>query len=52
MSKETTAMLLDIDRDLNKQLKALCKDKRLGFPRDIAIGLLEDAIKKAVKRGG
>ena len=48
--KKTTGMLLDVDADLNKQFKALCKSQRLGFPRDVAIGMLEDAIKKAVKK--
>lgn len=52
MSKETTTMVLEVDTALNKKFKEMCKSKRLGFPRDVAIGLLEDAIKKAIKKGG
>ena len=52
MESKTTTMVLEVDTKLNKQLRALCKEKRLGFLRDVASGLLEEAIKKAVKKGG
>ncbi len=51
MSKETTTMVLAVDKNLNMDFKEYCKLKNIRYPRELAIKILEKELNKLINKG-
>jgi len=51
MSKETTTMVLAVDKNLNMDFKEYCKLKNIRYPRELAIKILEKELHKLIIKG-
>ncbi len=50
MAKETTTKVLEIDPELNKEFVEYCKGAGVRYPSKLAASLLENAMRKELKK--